>query len=78
MQAQTDALTVDYDASSIAKLRNSTFGTDGCLSAIAVEFDKTAKKRFKGTGDATIKFSHNLRDTDAAVGIRNGRIKLSE
>ncbi|VDC07271.1 unnamed protein product [Peniophora sp. CBMAI 1063] len=61
-----------------AKLRNSTFGTEGCVDAIANEFDKTAKKRFKGSGNAAIKFSHNLRDTDASVGIRNGRITLSE
>jgi hypothetical protein len=54
------------------------FGGDSYVSAIAEDFDKSAKKRFKGSGDATIKFSHQVKDTDAAVNIRNGRIKFTE
>jgi hypothetical protein len=41
------------------------------------EFDKTAKKRFKGSGDAMIKFSSDIRDRDLKMGIRSGQIKLS-
>jgi hypothetical protein len=41
-----------------------------------MEFDKVAKKRFKGDSDANIKFSNLLTDRDPAFGIRNGQLKL--
>ncbi|KAI0318150.1 hypothetical protein OF83DRAFT_1117634 [Amylostereum chailletii] len=61
----------------IEKLRNSSFGTEASLNSIAHQFDQTAKKRFKGAGDSSVKFG-NVGDNDRDVQIRNGRIKLTE
>ncbi|VDB90855.1 unnamed protein product [Peniophora sp. CBMAI 1063] len=62
-----------------AKLRNSAkFSGDVYVQAITNEFDRTAKKRFKGTSDASVKFSNLISDRDQAVGIRNGAIKLTK
>ncbi|KAI0310026.1 hypothetical protein OF83DRAFT_1156557 [Amylostereum chailletii] len=61
----------------VEKLRGSSFGTKPSLTSIAHQFDQTAKKRFKGEGDSSVKFG-NVGDNDRDVGIRNGRIKLTE
>lgn len=47
------------------------------MEAIATEFDKTTKKRFRGTGDSYVKFSNMASDRDLPFGIRNGQLKLS-
>jgi hypothetical protein len=65
-----------FNVSNTAKLRNSRFGSDVYVKGIATEFDKVAKKRFKGDSDANIKFSNLLTDRDPAFGIRNGQLKL--
>lgn len=59
------------------KLLQSKFGEKIYLKSIAEEFDKTTKKRFKGTGDSYVKFSNMTSDKDPKVGIRNGQIKLT-
>ncbi|KAI0031113.1 hypothetical protein K488DRAFT_52739 [Vararia minispora EC-137] len=60
-----------------AKLRNSRFGSDSYVAVMAGEFDKIAKKRFRGTGHSYIKFGQRS-DRDATFGIRGGQIKLSK
>ncbi|KZV77329.1 hypothetical protein PENSPDRAFT_747068 [Peniophora sp. CONT] len=60
------------------KLQRSTkFNDESYVKAIAQEFDRVAKKRFKGTGDAGVKFSNMISDRDPEVGIRNGSLKLT-
>ncbi|EIM82800.1 uncharacterized protein STEHIDRAFT_160426 [Stereum hirsutum FP-91666 SS1] len=59
------------------KLADSRFGSASYLDIIAEEFDKTTKKRFRGTGDSYVRFSGMRSDTDARNGIRNGQLKLS-
>ncbi|KAI0031107.1 hypothetical protein K488DRAFT_52773 [Vararia minispora EC-137] len=61
-----------------AKLANSRFGKPEFIEAIANEFDRAPKKCFKGTGDCVVPFSHMMKDTDAKVGIRAGKLKLTE
>ncbi|KAI0310120.1 hypothetical protein OF83DRAFT_912802 [Amylostereum chailletii] len=59
------------------KHRYTRFGSSAYVQAITEEFDKTAKKRFKGYEDSHIKFSSTTCDRDDRVNIRNGRMKLS-
>jgi hypothetical protein len=61
-----------------AKLRNSRFGDNAYIEAMAEEFDNTTRKRFNGAGDSYIKFSNMVTDRDIQVGIRNGQIKLTK
>ncbi|KAI0318140.1 hypothetical protein OF83DRAFT_1171352 [Amylostereum chailletii] len=60
------------------KLVGSKFGTPEYVNSITEEFDRSTKKRFKGTGDSWVKFSSMATDRDLKFGIRNGQIKLSE
>ncbi|KAI0310024.1 hypothetical protein OF83DRAFT_1071189 [Amylostereum chailletii] len=59
------------------KLTLSRFGTKSSVATIAHEFDQAAKKRFKGIGDSFVKFG-SVNDEDREMGIRHGRIKLTE
>ncbi|ETW80440.1 hypothetical protein HETIRDRAFT_154793 [Heterobasidion irregulare TC 32-1] len=57
-------------------LASSRFGSESHIQAITTEFDKTTKKRFKGTGDSWVKFGQPS-DRDLEFGIRNGQKKLT-
>ncbi|THH13132.1 hypothetical protein EW146_g7051 [Bondarzewia mesenterica] len=59
------------------KLKNSRFGQQTCIDTMTEEFDKTTKKRFRGSGDSWVRFSNVTSDRDLKFGIRNGQIKLS-
>jgi hypothetical protein len=61
----------------LEKLLNSKYGEKAHIDSILKEFDKTAKKRFKGSGDTMIKFSNDIRGRDLKVGIRSGQIKIT-
>ena len=54
------------------------FRAESYVQAIVQEFDKVAKKRFKGTADAAVKFSNHIADREPEVGIRNGSLKLTK
>ena len=60
----------------LEKLASSPFGKDSYVEAITTEFNRTTKKRFKGTGTSSIKFG-NVPDMDPSVGIRNGQMRLT-
>ncbi|KZV77357.1 hypothetical protein PENSPDRAFT_679530 [Peniophora sp. CONT] len=59
-----------------AKLKNSQF--NDCVPAIVEEFDKSAKKLFKGSGNPSIRFSRSVKDNDAAASINRGCFKITE
>ncbi|KZV77361.1 hypothetical protein PENSPDRAFT_597305 [Peniophora sp. CONT] len=59
------------------KLAGNKFGDKAYLDAMTAEFDKTTKKRFKGSGDSYVRFSSMANDKDTKLGIRNGQIKLT-
>ncbi|KAI0313393.1 hypothetical protein OF83DRAFT_1175706 [Amylostereum chailletii] len=50
-----------------SKLKDSRFGQKSYLDSMCEIFDQTAKKRFKGVGDSTVKFSNMLNDRDPKV-----------
>ncbi|VDB90859.1 unnamed protein product [Peniophora sp. CBMAI 1063] len=57
--------------------RSKKFNAESYVQAIVQEFDKVAKKRFKGSGDANVKFSNLITDREVEVGIRNGSLKFT-
>ncbi|VDB90865.1 unnamed protein product [Peniophora sp. CBMAI 1063] len=59
-------------------VRSKKFSAEAYIQAIVQEFDKVAKKRFKGTADANVKFSNLINDRDVGAGIRNGALKLTK
>ena len=60
----------------LEKLASSPFSKDSYVEVITAKFDRTTKKRFKGTGTSSIKFG-NVPDMDTSVGIRNGQMRLT-
>ena len=69
----------EYASTVIEKLEKSVkFQAESYVQAIVQEFDKVAKKRFKGTADAAVKFSNHIADREPEVGIRNGSLKLTK
>ena len=62
----------------VEKLAGNRFGEKAYLDAMTVEFDKTTKKRYKGTSDSYVRFSNMANDKDVKVGIKGGQIKLTK